>query len=79
MICINFYFFPINFILFFFFSDRIKLIVQFFARNGYQLLTSLTSEGARNSQFDFLKSIHDLFYYFTKLVEQYTKILLSSK
>ncbi len=37
------------------------------------------SKEARNSQFDFLKPAHGLFNYFTKLVEQYTKILIPSK
>ena len=34
------------------------------------------SKEARNPQFDFLKPAHGLFNYFTKLVEQYTKILI---
>lgn len=34
---------------------------------------------SRNFQFDFLRPQHSLFNYFTKLVEQYTKILLPSK
>lgn len=37
------------------------------------------SKEARNPQFDFLKPAHGLFNYFTKLVEQYTKILIPSK
>lgn len=56
-----------------------KLTAQFVARNGRQFLTSLMSKEARNPQFDFLKPAHGLFNYFTKLVEQYTKILIPSK
>ena len=33
----------------------------------------------RNFQFDFLKPQHSNFPYFTKLVEQYTKVILPSK
>ena len=33
----------------------------------------------RNFQFDFLRPQHSLFNYFTKLVEQYTKILIPPK
>ncbi|CAF1083321.1 unnamed protein product [Rotaria sordida] len=59
--------------------DIVKLTAQFVARNGRQFLTSLMSKEARNPQFDFLKPAHGLFNYFTKLVEQYTKILIPSK
>jgi splicing factor 3A subunit 1 len=65
--------------LIFYFSDIVKLTAQFVSRNGRQFLTSLMSKEARNSQFDFLKPAHGLFNYFTKLVEQYTKILIPSK
>lgn len=58
--------------------DIVKLTAQFVARNGRPFLTSLMSKEARNSQFDFLKPAHGLFNYFTKLVEQYTKILIPS-
>lgn len=33
----------------------------------------------RNFQFDFLRPQHSLFQYFTKLLEQYTKILIPPK
>ncbi|UJR14059.1 hypothetical protein I4U23_001056 [Adineta vaga] len=56
--------------------DIVRLTAQFVARNGRQFLTSLMSKEARNPQFDFLKPAHGLFNYFTKLVEQYTKILI---
>jgi len=59
--------------------DMVKLTAQFVARNGRQFLTSLMKVEARNYQFDFLRPQHSLFNYFTKLVEQYTKILIPPK
>ncbi|CAF0750721.1 unnamed protein product [Didymodactylos carnosus] len=59
--------------------DIVKLTAQFVARNGRQFLTSLMSKEVRNNQFDFLKPQHGLFNYFTKLVEQYTKVLIPPK
>ena len=59
--------------------DMVKLTAQFVARNGRQFLTSLMKLEARNYQFDFLRPQHSLFNYFTKLVEQYTKILIPPK
>jgi splicing factor 3A subunit 1 len=64
---------------FYLLSDIVRLTAQFVARNGRQFLTSLMSKEARNPQFDFLKPAHGLFNYFTKLVEQYTKILIPSR
>lgn len=45
------------------------------ARNGRKFLTDLMNREQRNYQFDFLRPQHSLFQYFTKLLEQYTKIL----
>ena len=59
--------------------DMVKLTAQFVARNGRQFLTNLMKIEARNYQFDFLRPQHSLFNYFTKLVEQYTKILIPPK
>ena len=59
--------------------DMVKLTAQFVARNGRQFLTNLMKLEARNYQFDFLRPQHSLFNYFTKLVEQYTKILIPPK
>jgi splicing factor 3A subunit 1 len=59
--------------------DCIKLTAQFVARNGRPFLNSLSSKEQRNAQFDFLKPQHSHFAYFTRLVEQYTKILLPPK
>ena len=50
-----------------------KLTAQFVARNGRQFLTTLVNR-EKSYQFDFLRPQHSLFGYFTKLVEQYTKV-----
>ncbi|XP_022099514.1 splicing factor 3A subunit 1-like [Acanthaster planci] len=59
--------------------DIVKLTAQFVARNGRQFLTSLMNREQRNYHFDFLRPQHSMFNYFTKLVEQYTKILIPPK
>ncbi|XP_035224925.1 splicing factor 3A subunit 1-like isoform X2 [Stegodyphus dumicola] len=59
--------------------DIVKLTAQFVARNGRQFLTNLMNREQRNYQFDFLRPQHSLFNYFTKLLEQYTKILIPPK
>ncbi|CAG0893723.1 unnamed protein product, partial [Cyprideis torosa] len=59
--------------------DIVKLTAQFVARNGRQFLTNLMNREARNYQFDFLRPQHALFQYFTKLLEQYTKVLIPPK
>ena len=74
--------------------DVVKLTAQFVARNGRQfltnlmnrcdqyfteILTNLMSREQRNFQFDFLRPQHSLFQYFTKLLEQYTKVLIPPK
>lgn len=56
--------------------DIVKLTAQFVAKNGKAFLTNLMTREQRNYQFDFLRPQHSLFQYFTRLVEQYTKILL---
>jgi len=56
--------------------DIVKLTAQFVAKNGKGFLTNLMTREQRNYQFDFLRPQHSLFQYFTRLVEQYTKILL---
>ena len=58
---------------FYCFRDVVKLTAQFVARNGRQFLSNLISR-EKNYQFDFLRPQHSLFNYFTKLVEQYTKV-----
>ncbi|TMS35347.1 hypothetical protein L596_002771 [Steinernema carpocapsae] len=59
--------------------DLIKLTALFVARNGRQFLTQLMNREMRNYQFDFLKPQHSNFGYFSKLVEQYSKIILTSQ
>jgi len=59
--------------------DVVKLTAQFVARNGRQFLTNLMQREQRNYQFDFLRPQHSLFQYFTKLLEQYTKVLIPPK
>ncbi|KAF9581646.1 SF3a splicing factor complex subunit [Lunasporangiospora selenospora] len=56
--------------------DILRLTAQFVARNGRQFMVSLAQREGRNYQFDFLRPNHSLFNYFSKLVEQYTKILV---
>ncbi|CAB3405567.1 unnamed protein product [Caenorhabditis bovis] len=56
--------------------DLIRVTALFVARNGRQFLTQLMTREARNFQFDFLKPAHSSFNYFTKLVEQYTKVIV---
>jgi len=57
----------------------VKLTAQFVARNGRQFLSNLMTREQRNYQFDFLRPQHSLFQYFTKLLEQYTKVLIPPK
>ncbi len=47
----------------------------FVARNGKAFLSELMMRETRNFQFDFLHPQHTLFPTFTRLVEQYTKVL----
>jgi splicing factor 3A subunit 1 len=58
--------------------DIIKLTALFGARNGRQFLAQLVQREARNYQFDFLRPNHNLFPYFSHLLQQYTKILVPS-
>lgn len=55
--------------------DVIKLTALYVARNGNQMLKTLTHREAKNYQFDFLKPTHTLFPLFTHLVEQYKKTI----
>jgi len=58
--------------------ELIRLTALFTARNGRQFLTQLMSRENTNVQFDFLKPQHSNFGYFTKMVEQYTKVIMPS-
>lgn len=59
------------------FREVVKLTAQFVARNGRQFLTNLMNRD-KSYQFDFLRPQHSLFGYFTKLVEQYTKVRIQN-
>ncbi|XP_078491953.1 splicing factor 3A subunit 1-like isoform X1 [Ciona intestinalis] len=59
--------------------DVVRLTAQFVARNGRSFLTQLMQREAKNYQFDFLRPQHSMFQYFTKLVEQYTKVFIPPK
>lgn len=59
--------------------DIIRLTALFIARNGRSFSAMLAQKEAQNFQFDFLRQNHSLHPYFSKLVEQYTKVLVPSK
>ena len=56
------------------YRDIVKLTAQFVAKNGTSFLERLMQREQRSYQFDFLRKHHPLFSYFTKLVEQYSKV-----
>ncbi|KII61419.1 Splicing factor 3A subunit 1 [Thelohanellus kitauei] len=58
--------------------DTVKITAQFVARNGRQFLQSLLQREMKNYIFDFLKPQHNIYPFFIKLVEQYSKILAPS-
>eukprot|EP01137_Pigoraptor_chileana_P022034 Opistho-2@86475 len=55
--------------------DIIKLTAQFVASRGRAFLTQLMAREQRNYQFDFLRPQHSHFQYFTRLVEQFSKVI----
>lgn len=57
-----------------FIRDIVKLTAQFVARNGAHFMDQLMMREQKNEIFDFLRRNHVLFTYFTKLVEQYSKV-----
>lgn len=59
--------------------DVIKLTALYVARNGNQMLKTLSHRESKNFQFDFLKPTHTLFPLFTHLVEQYKKAINPSQ
>ena len=56
------------------FRDVVKLTAQFVAKNGKSFLQTLIQKEQKNYLFDFLRPQHGHFQYFTKLVEQYSKV-----
>ncbi|KAK9473517.1 Pre-mRNA splicing factor PRP21 like protein-domain-containing protein [Dipodascopsis tothii] len=59
--------------------DIVRLTALFVARNGRSFSNLLAQKEVGNFQFDFLRQNHSLHNYYTKLVEQYTKVILPSK
>ena len=57
--------------------EVVKLTALFVAKNGRSFLTSLSQKENRNYQFDFLRPQHSLNQYFSRLVDQYSLLLLS--
>lgn len=55
--------------------DIIKHAAQFVAENGQRFLIALTEREKNNPQFEFLKPTHNLFPYFTTLIDSYSTIL----
>ncbi|KAJ8985610.1 hypothetical protein NQ317_015103 [Molorchus minor] len=55
------------------------LLHSLWQESGRAFLTQLMNLEQRNFQFDFLRPQHSLFQYFTKLLEQYTKVLIPPK
>ena len=71
-LCYNNIYIYILFLLFI--RDIVKLTAQFVARNGAHFMDQLMMREQKNEIFDFLRRNHVLFTYFTKLVEQYSKV-----
>eukprot|EP01116_Phalansterium_solitarium_P011994 TRINITY_DN2790_c0_g1_i1.p1 TRINITY_DN2790_c0_g1~~TRINITY_DN2790_c0_g1_i1.p1 ORF type:complete len:742 (-),score=298.99 TRINITY_DN2790_c0_g1_i1:196-2421(-) len=59
--------------------DLIKLTAQFVARNGHQFQAGLVNREYRNPQFDFLKPNHYMHFYYSALIEQYSRCLMPPK
>ncbi|KAK7207282.1 putative pre-mRNA splicing factor [Myxozyma melibiosi] len=55
--------------------DIIRATALFAARNGRSFTTTLAQRESRNYQFDFLRPNHSLYPYFSKLIEQYARVL----
>ena len=59
--------------------DIVRLTALFTAKNGRTFVNHIRNKEARSTQFDFLRPQHSLYTYFTKMVEQYNKILIPQK
>ncbi|KAK9365908.1 Pre-mRNA splicing factor PRP21 like protein-domain-containing protein [Lipomyces kononenkoae] len=55
--------------------DILRLTALFTAKNGKSFSNLLSQREERNYQFDFLRPNHSFYPFFTKLVEQYKKVL----
>ena len=58
--------------------EVVRLTALFVAKNGRSFMTALSQKEARNYQFDFLRPQHSLYQFFSRLVDQYTILLLAS-
>lgn len=58
--------------------EVVKLTALFVAKNGRSFMTTLSQKETRNYQFDFLRPQHSLYQFFSRLVDQYTILLLSA-
>ncbi|KAJ3319048.1 splicing factor 3a, subunit 1 [Boothiomyces sp. JEL0866] len=56
--------------------DILKLTAQYVARNGASFMTDLGQREQKNFQFDFMRPSHSLYPYFTRLVDQYSRVLI---
>nr|KAJ3412769.1 SF3a splicing factor complex subunit [Polyrhizophydium stewartii] len=59
--------------------DIIRLTAQFAARNGPEFLSTLSIRENKNYQFDFMRPTHSLYPMFTRLIEQYKKVIRPSE
>lgn len=59
--------------------DIIKHTAQFVAKNGQKFLIALTEREKQNPQFEFLKPNHQLFSFFTNLVDAYSKCIMPKR
>lgn len=58
--------------------EVVRLTALFVAKNGRTFMTTLSQKETRNYQFDFLRPQHSLYQFFSRLVDQYTTLLLST-
>ena len=55
--------------------EVVRLTALFVAKNGRQLMTTLSQRETGNYQFDFLRPNHSLHNFFQRLIDQYTALL----
>ncbi|GAB1734116.1 hypothetical protein NU195Hw_g9309t1 [Hortaea werneckii] len=56
--------------------EIVRLTALFVAKNGRSWMTALSQREAGNFQFDFLRPQHSLYQFFSRLVDQYTELLM---
>lgn len=57
------------------YRDILKLTALFTARRGRAFLASLSQREGRNAQFDFLRPTHSLYPLYSRLVDQYSRVM----